>query len=234
MIYKFILSLLILTLGFTNLIAEEKPDQDAIHELMTANWKKIKDYEVDIKLSVKVPGFRMPSRKIHYLYKTPDMNKVETKGFAIVPKQGIQPFFTFISDSLRIEHVKDTSFQGRPVYEYAYEDTFMNRAGRIGFFIDRDTGNIYQVWAIHEDIRFFEMTTGYAFEDDIYVPSETNIHMKFPPDFRNIQGLGKNWNEMQDFDAMKTDEWLDGSIQIKFSKYRINKGIHDDRFLQED
>ncbi|MCF7808630.1 MAG: hypothetical protein K9M49_08750 [Candidatus Marinimicrobia bacterium] len=228
------ISILVLTIGMTGLFAQDTSDRDALYELMTANWKKIQDYEVDIRLSVKIPGFRMPSRKIHYLFKAPDMNKVETKGFAIVPKQGIQPFFTFLNDSLDIQHVKDTTFQGRPVHEYAYEDTFMNREGQIGFFIDRDTGNIYQVWAIHEDIRFFEMTTGYAFEEGIYVPNETNIQMKFPPNFRNIQGLGKKWNEMQDFEALRTDEWLDGSIKIRFSKYKINQGIPDDRFIEED
>jgi len=231
---RYVYLLLILFSSFILLHADESPEKDPIQTLLVVNWQKIQDYEVDIRLSVKIPGFRMPSRKIHYLYKYPDMNKIETRGFAVVPKQGIQPFFTFISDSLELDHVKDTTFQGRPVHEYAYEDTFMNRPGQIGFFIDVDTGNIYQVWAMHEEIRFFEMTTGYAYIDEIYIPSETNILMKFPPDFRNIQRMGKKWNEMQDFEALMTDEWLDGSITIKFSNYKINRGIPDDRFLQEE
>ena len=79
---------------------QEYPDSQELQDLMLGNWERIEDYEVDIKLALDIPGFRMPSRKIHYLYKSPDKSKVEVKGFAIIPKQGIQPFFTFLRDSL--------------------------------------------------------------------------------------------------------------------------------------
>lgn len=213
--------------------AKELPSSEELHQLMVKSWSQIEDYEVDIRLAIKIPGFRMPSRKIHYLYKAPDKSKVEVKGFAIVPKQGIQPFFTFLKDSLSLQIVADTSLNGKPVFEVMLQDTFMGRAGELGFYIDKESGSIYQAWAIHEDQRFFNLESIYEEQNGISLPVSTEIKMKFPPDFQNIQRLGKKPNEMKAFNARMTDEWLDGSISIQFKDYEVNQGIPDYRFEDE-
>ena len=124
MIYaKKLFIVIIATLFSSGLVASDYPSDSELRDLMLGNWERIEDYEVDIKLAIDIPGFRMPSRKIHYLYKAPDKSKVEVKGFAIVPKQGIQPFFTFLRDSLSLEIVADTVVGGKAVFEVALEDT---------------------------------------------------------------------------------------------------------------
>jgi len=215
------------------LSAQKSPTSEELHTLMLKSWSQIEDYEVDIKLSLNIPGFRMPSRKIHYLYKAPDKSKVEVKGFAIVPKQGIQPFFTFLKDSLSLKPVTDMTLNGRPVYEIVIQDTFMNQAGELGFYLDQETGSIYQAWAIHEGQRFFDLESEYLDRQGIPMPVFTRIRMKFPPDFKNIQRLGKKPREMKAFEKSMNDEWLDGSINIQFSNYKVNQGIPDFRFEDE-
>lgn len=210
--------------------AQSSIESEALIELMQKNWNQIEDYEVDIRISLKIPGFRMPSRKIHYLYKAPDKSKIEVKGFAVVPKQGIQPFFSFLSDSVDLPQGRDTTWNGIPVYAIAFEDTFMNRAGRIGAFIDKQNGNVYRAWASNDKVRFFDLSNEFEEFDGIYMPIRTHIDMKFPPDFKNLQRLGKKPDEMKSFEATMTDEWLDGSIDITFKKYRINRGIPDEKF----
>lgn len=211
---------------------QEYPDQKALQDLMLSNWEQIEDYEVDIKLALDIPGFRMPSRKIHYMYKAPDKSKVEVKGFAIVPKQGIQPFFTFLRDSVSFQVINDSLFNGKPVFEVSLEDTFMNEAGRISFFVEQATGNITSAWVEHDGREFFRLTSEYKGVDGIQLPTSTKIKMIFPPDFQNIQRLGKKPTDMRDFEARMTDEWLEGSIDIKFTDYKVNRGIPD--YLFED
>lgn len=211
----------------------DTPTETEIKSLMTENWDKIEDYEVDIKLSLNIPGFRMPSRKIHYLFKSPDKSKVEVKGFAIIPKQGIQPFFTFIKDSISMDTISDTLLNGKAVFEVVVEDTFMNKAGRISFYVDQITGSVYQASVTHDDREFFSLTSEYDIFDGIIMPISTDMQMKFPPDFKNIQRLGKNPSEMKEFDEGLTDEWLEGSIKIKFENYKVNQGIPDYVFEDE-
>lgn len=231
MIYaKKLFIVIIATLFSSGLVASDYPSDSELRDLMLGNWERIEDYEVDIKLAIDIPGFRMPSRKIHYLYKAPDKSKVEVKGFAIVPKQGIQPFFTFLRDSLSLEIVADTVVGGKAVFEVALEDTFMNQAGKISFFVDQQSGSIYQAWVSHEDREFFRLESEYEEVDGIHLPTSTEINMTFPPEFKNMQRLGKKPTDMRSFDASMTDEWLDGSIKITFSKYKVNQGIPDWKF----
>ncbi len=228
------LFLLILIATQLSLSAKELPSGTEIRDLMLTSWEQVEDYEVDLKLSLNIPGFRMPSRKIHYLYKAPDKSKVEVKGFAIVPKQGIQPFFTFFKDSLNLEVIADTSVNNKPVFEVAIEDTFMNRAGRITFFIDQITGSIYQAQVSSEGQIFFSLNSEYVNVNGISLPKSTDISMQFPPEFKNIQRLGKKPTDMKSFDAGITDELIEGSISIKFDNYKVNQGIPDYVFDDND
>lgn len=231
-IYRFCLPLLLLIsqpiMGATPL-----PTGAEVRDLMLKNWLLVQDYEVDIKLSVKIPGFRMPARKIHYLYKAPDKSKVEVKGFAIVPKQGLQPFITFLQDSLDLEVLGDTTFRDYAVFQVTLTDTFMNRPGTISMFVDKQTGSVYHVSVSSEKQTFFEMQTDYDEIDGIFLPVETNITMHFPPDFKNIQRLGLKPTDMKNFDATITDEWLEGTISITFKKYQVNQGLPDYLFEQD-
>jgi len=226
--------ILILVLG--SVMAEEQPlpTSSEIRDLMLSNWGQVEDYEVDIRLSVNIPGFRMPARKIHYMYKAPDKSKVEVKGFAVVPKQGIQPFITFLKDSVDLEVVGDSVFQGSPVYQVALMDTFMNRPGRINLLVDKKHGSVYQVRVTSETQVFFEMTSVYDELKGIWLPNQSEITMHFPPDFKNIQRLGKKPTDMEAFDASMTDEWLEGSISIKFKEYKVNTGLPDYLFEEDE
>ena len=228
-VYKSILSLLFIFTSI-NLTANDFPDSRELTELMLSNWEQIEDYEVDIKLALDIPGFRMPSRKIHYLYKAPDKSKVVVKGFAIVPKQGIQPFFTFLRDSVSMSVIADTLVNEKAVYEVALVDTFMNQPGKISFYVDKNNGNIYEAWVRHEGQEFFRLVSEYEEVDGIHLPVSTEIKMTFPPEFKNMQRLGRKPTDMRAFDATMTDEWLDGSISIKFKKYKVNQGIPDYKF----
>ena len=69
--YK-ILPIIIMLCVSVGSIAQDYPDQKELQDLMLGNWERIEDYEVDIKLALDIPGFRMPSRNIHYMYKAPE------------------------------------------------------------------------------------------------------------------------------------------------------------------
>ncbi|NQV41439.1 MAG: hypothetical protein HQ506_03710 [Candidatus Marinimicrobia bacterium] len=231
-IFKIVLITLLLCSSI-GLFAQNYPSQKELQNLILGNWERIEDYEVDIKLELDIPGFRMPSRNIHYMFKAPDLSKVEVKGFAIVPKQGIQPFFTFLRDSVSLQIVNDSLVNGEACFEVTLEDTFMNELGTINFFVNQNTGNITEAWVVHDGREFFRLISEYDQVDGIFLPTSTSIKMTFPPDFKNLQRLGKKPTQMRDFDASMTDEWLDGSIKIKFKNYKVNRGIPDYMFEDE-
>ena len=80
--------LMILFLMISVLIAQIH-SLDAIQGNVIAQFDQIKDYRVNIKISVKMTGFRMPRKKIQMYYKKPNKIKIEADGFAILPKTGV-------------------------------------------------------------------------------------------------------------------------------------------------
>ena len=77
----FTIFLLLVTFVFAQTPSIEKIKNNVINQ-----FAQINDYQVDMKISVKMTGFRMPKKKIHIYYKRPDKVKVSTSGFAILPK----------------------------------------------------------------------------------------------------------------------------------------------------
>ena len=69
-------------------------------------YKSVKDYEVSITVSMKVPAFRMPKKKYKVFFKQPDYIKVKSKGFGILPKTGI-----FTSPNDNFDNLSDISIK---------------------------------------------------------------------------------------------------------------------------
>ena len=80
--------ILVAFLIMSPLLAAQTPSIEHIRDNVISQFAQINDYQVDIKISVKMTGFRMPKKKIRMYYKKPDKIKVETRVFAILPKIG--------------------------------------------------------------------------------------------------------------------------------------------------
>jgi len=61
----------------------------ALSDSLIQQFQRVQDYTVSVKISVKMPRFRMPKKKIKLTFKQPNKVKVEARGFAVVPKTGL-------------------------------------------------------------------------------------------------------------------------------------------------
>mgnify|MGYP001335759567 CR=1 FL=1 len=90
-------------------LAAQTPSIEHIRDNVISQFAQINDYQVDITISVKMTGFRMPKKKIRMYYKKPDKIKVETRGFAILPKIGVGGNPSVFLDMLKhVTEIKQT------------------------------------------------------------------------------------------------------------------------------
>ena len=90
---------------------------EQIRNNIISQFNRINDYQVDIKISVKMTGFRMPKKKIHIYYKKPNKIKVETRGFAILPNIGADGNPSKFLDMLKhVTEIKRTIRDNNPFY----------------------------------------------------------------------------------------------------------------------
>ena len=78
------LILLLISTGFS-----QNKDPEIMLERVKEKFKKIENYKADITVKVDIPFIKMPERNATLYFKQPDKIHIESDGFAMLPKEGI-------------------------------------------------------------------------------------------------------------------------------------------------
>ncbi|MBC8346773.1 MAG: hypothetical protein ISR82_05165 [Candidatus Marinimicrobia bacterium] len=249
--------ILIAFLMMSPLLMAQTETIEQIRNNIISQFDRINDYQVDIKISVKMTGFRMPKKKIHIYYKKPDKIKVETRGFAILPKIGADgnpsEFLDMLTD---VTEIKRTIRDNRPFYQI--EGKVNQDSLKIPISVKKDeipdiTMKVYadaKKWVITEvgvylnSESVFTFKTDYIEVSDVMVPARSVFKIgvkgisrwstQNPFDFGGpgsdreaFEKIAKNAG----FDAEK-DEFV-GEMIMTFSNYKVNQGIDDTLFVEK-
>ena len=84
-----LIKLLIPLLFSTAFCFSQVKDPEKILKRVKDEFKKIEDYKADISVRVDIPFIKMPQRKATLYFKQPDKIHIESEGFAMLPKEGI-------------------------------------------------------------------------------------------------------------------------------------------------
>lgn len=221
----------------TTVWGQELPNYTEVRDLILKNLSTIEDYEVDMSMSIDIPGFRMPRRAVHYMFKAPDKMKVDVQGFAVVPREGIQPFTRFLNDSLQFEVLGESVYKDRPVFEIGFQDTFQSQEASIKLLVDAENGTIPRGNVIIDGTEMFSTRTRYELvSKSTWLPVHSTVRMNFPPDFKRMQSFGMSPQDARrlDEEVESNPEWVEGKIVLEFKNYKLNKGIPDWIFEEEE
>lgn len=89
-LYSFLLFLPFMSFGQSS---------DALIAKLETKFKKVKEYTVKAKIDTRLPFIKMLPVSAQILYKQPDLFKVESKGIAIIPRQGFDQIGKLIQNS---------------------------------------------------------------------------------------------------------------------------------------
>lgn len=229
------------------------PDFPTIQNNVIAQFAKIEDYQVDVKIAVKMTAFRMPKKKIHIYYKKPDKIKLESKGFAIVPKTGLGgdpgEFFNMLNDITEVSAINLNDKQYFRITGRVEQDSLdipMSKSKgdilnlNMDVYVDAQTWTLDKVDIFLNGETVLTLNTSYVVVDGIYLPERTELKLgikgmdRFKPqdpvdigpteEIDNIESLMKD----SGFDPEKGE--IAGEIIMDFSKYKVNKGLDDSIF----
>ena len=80
-------------------------DVNRVIDKTQKQFEKASDYQVTMKIELKVPGFRMPKKKYKVFFKQPNKLKIKSRGFGMLPKTGI-----FTSPKDNFDNLKNMRF----------------------------------------------------------------------------------------------------------------------------
>ena len=211
----------------------QSTDPDEILEGVKEAFKKIEDYEVDIRVKIDVDFLKVPDSEAKLYFKQPNKIHVESEKFALLPRQGLD----FSPLGL---------LSGKYTALYEQEDTIRNiptsvvkiiPLGNDGdiilstFWVDQTRDLIIRVESTKKPTGTFTIDFTYGKYDDYYeLPSKMEFtftvdRMMFP---RGMDG------QADDDDSNDKSDSTTGKVYITYANYKVNQGLPDELFETEN
>ena len=238
-------------------LAAQTPSIEHIRDNVISQFAQINDYQVDITISVKMTGFRMPKKKIRMYYKNPDKIKVETQGFAILPKIGAGGNPSVFLDMLKhVTEIKRTIRDNKPFYRIigkVHRDSLKIPVSvkkdeiqdiTMDVFVDAKEWVVTEVDVYLDSESVFNLKTDYMEVSDVRVPEQSVFKIGVKGISRwttqNPFDFGGPGSDRQDFEKIAKDAGFEpekdefvGEMIMTFSKYKVNQGIDDALFIEK-
>jgi len=218
-------------------------DVEMVVDKTQKQFEKAFDYQVTMKIELKVPGFRMPKKKYKVFFKQPNKLKIKSRGFGMLPKTGIftSPKDNF--DNLKNMHLISTNNNNGQVYikgEVIVDSLKLkmpNEYAKLGFrptvTVKIDTNN----WVINniitelDTLKLVEITNTYKKVDNNYVMPSASTVQYFIKDAKLSGWLKKDITSIVGQNPLEQkSDMVEGKISIVYEDYIINRGIKDKIF----
>ncbi|NQU28916.1 MAG: hypothetical protein HQ528_11555 [Candidatus Marinimicrobia bacterium] len=204
----------------------------AIVDSVKTRYDLIQDYSVQVKLAVEMPGFRMPRKRIKLFFKQPDKLKIESDGFALVPRQGLG--VAAILDSLTaIEIIGEETIFGYPCWILRGR----GREGELQFetsaWVDQQDWVIRQIKSMIDTTQVAQIELEYSLIDRRYLlPIKTTVMIDLPQ--LMATRMDHYDPDGSPFPQAKSSEKgnRSGKVTLEFNRYRVNRGLKDSFFRE--
>lgn len=246
----------LLFIFLNNLIAQDKnisstsifPTADSVLDSLEQNYNRIEDYYVRIEISIKTPILRMPRKRVDFWFKQPNLTKVEAKGFAAIPKSGMLSSPIDLFDNLsNISVIGAEYYNDKQVWilhgNLNPDSLMFGKMGNIDkkldlsmkLWVDRNIWTLLKSETWMDTTKVIEIQSEYkSFPNEIYLPKETVIKFEYSGGLPS--GAEKTFGKKHQFGGTQNDsseKKMSGIITLKFSNYKVNKGI-DDVFFEKE
>lgn len=239
---------------FSGALVAQSLTVESVKDSLLTRFNRIEDYTVNMKISVDMTGFRMPRKRIKLYYKSPDKLKIESRGFAVVPKTGLGgsplQFFNMLS-SLKLD-LNNSSSERKHIHITGdiIPDSLQLPISEVEDFpgmnmtlsIDPEMWVITQVSAIIDTVTLFNITSDYTEIDGYFLPKKTILSLGLKGlegwSFHDpVHGHGgrEKFSETINGNGIESDnDETAGTITMEFSRYKVNRGLNDKFFEDSD
>ena len=241
---KFLVAALIISQA----IANQKEDDyaKAIIDKTESQYRSIKDYQVKMTISMKIPAFRMPKKKYTVFFKQPNKLEIKSRGFGLLPRTGM-----FTSPNENFDNLTDVAvdknslnlkenrvvLRGNLIVD-SLAIKMPNDYAKVTFKPTVDVTIDTSHWVITEvvtkidTIKIMQINNEYGFVDgDHFLPVRSTVEY-FVKDARISKWLKKDIGSFIG-NQQKTDiqdDMVKGKITVLYNKYKVNRGIDESVF----
>lgn len=221
---------LILLIISTSIFSQQRNPNELI-DLIQNKFNNIRDYSVDIEIAIDVNFVDAPNSKAKLFFKQPDKVKIESDGFAIIPKQGL----TFSPSELLADSYTAIFIKTEII------DSFMVDVIKVVPLVDSSDILLSTLWVdpLSNVIRKIESVTKKMETFTIYLEYQHKANPILPSVAKFFFNNTSSGHEMISKKSDKSESGkekgkLSGGFIIKYSNYMLNQNLEDSFFDEED
>jgi hypothetical protein len=193
----------------------------------------VEDYQADVQIKAAIPFIKVPIAKAKIYFKQKDKFKVESKGIAILPKQGMSDLTGFLSNEKKYSAVLGEA------------KTINEHKTRLISILPTDENNEIILAKVYistsEDLIYRTVLTTKS-SGTVSIDYEYNLNKKYGlpnkmtftvdiKKFKMPKSVASDIRNNEKEKKYKDNE--KGTIVLTFSNYLVNKGISDDVFKKD-
>lgn len=225
---KLIFIFLVLIVGT---ICAQNNDPKEILKKTEEKFLGIKDYTADVKIKLDLAFLKMSDSQAKVYFKAPDKFKIDSKGFAMLPKEGINynPA-KFMKGDFTAIFIKEEKIDDNNCYV-------------VKIIPNNDTVEVV-VTTLYVDktnyfIRHIESTTKHGGNIKINLTYDKNRKLPLPDKVKfsfNVKGNDSEKDIKENDKNVRKQmnaQNISGDVYIFYSNYKINKGLNDNLFSKD-
>ena len=193
----------------------------------------VEDYQADVQIKAAIPFIKVPIAKAKIYFKQKDKFKVESKGIAILPKQGMSDLTGFLSNEKKYSAVLGEA------------KTINEHKTRLISILPTDENSEIILAKVYistsEDLIYRTVLTTKS-SGTVSIDYEYNLNKKyglpnkmtFTVDIKKFKMPKSVASDIRNNEKKKKyKENEKGTIVLTFSNYLVNKGISDEVFKKD-
>lgn len=210
----------------TALSAQAKPSSTEVLAQVEKNYKTIRDYRVDVEVSVESTQVHMPTTKATVYYKRPDkVRVVANEGFAMLPKDAFpgNPVDQ-IKANFDTAYAGSAKLGGAPVHVLKLVPKTSQAQGTMRLYVEKRRSIIMGMDTETQGAKFGSRWSYVRVDGKYWLPSRIKVEMSgsmVPQAFDPDEG------------KVKPARSGKGTALITFKNYRVNKGVPDSVFVEK-
>ncbi|MER3523601.1 MAG: hypothetical protein C4326_05905 [Ignavibacteria bacterium] len=206
-------------------IAPDQLSGEAMLKRVEAEMARVQDYVVTLDVVVDVERLNVPPMHVQMFYKHPDKFHFESTGFALLPREGLSFNVARVLSQFSIVEVAQSnshvSLTLRPQKQTA-------RAGRLELTIDTVLWKPVVLKSYLVDGRTMTARFQYDQFDGYIMPSHLRVEFVASEEETTDQPITMPGA------LPRAQVPRSGTIDIRYSGYKINTGLSDDIFLPKE
>ncbi len=210
------------------LVFAQSKNPDLILNNVKQAFNKIKDYSVDVRIKVDVSFLKVPEMNAKLFYKQPDKIHIESKGFALLPKDGLYTSpMTFLKNDYTAIYSREEMLNG--INASVVKVIPLNDKGDLiltTLWIDQSKNEILKVESTTKTNGTFTLNLYYG---NSKYPLPDSMAFNFNIDKMKMRQFPPVQTQ-DDNGGKKNSGMVSGKVFISYANYKVNIGLPDSLF----